>query len=193
MFGYYFDLALRSLRRSPVITGLMVLAIGLGIGASMTMVTVLHVMSGDPLPARSAKLFYPTLDPRPLRDAARDNDNAGGGAGHDSAVDNFTYVDAMALLRAHRAPRQAMMAGGTVLIRARTIVTTDPTTAQSSTPARTSSSCSACPWLMATHGTRATTMTVHVWQSSRPRWRAACLARSRWWAGKFAWAATCSA
>jgi putative ABC transport system permease protein len=116
MFSYYLDLALRSLKRNPVLTGLMVLAIGLGIGASMTMITVLHVMSGDPLPARSAKLFYPTLDPRPLHDTARDNDNAGGGAGHDSAVDNFTYVDAMALLRARRAPRQAMMAGGTVLI-----------------------------------------------------------------------------
>ncbi|WP_426688894.1 ABC transporter permease [Rhodanobacter ginsengiterrae] len=116
MFRYYLDLALRSLRHNPVLTGLMVLAIGLGIGASMTMITVLHVMSGDPLPARSTKLFYPTLDPRPLRDAGRDNDNAGGGGVHDSAVDNFTYVDALALLNARRAPRQAMMAGGTVLI-----------------------------------------------------------------------------
>ena len=43
MFGYYLDLALRSLRRSPILTALMVLAIGLGIGASMTMLTVLHV------------------------------------------------------------------------------------------------------------------------------------------------------
>ena len=34
MFGYYLDLALRSLKRSPVLTALMVLAIGLGIGAS---------------------------------------------------------------------------------------------------------------------------------------------------------------
>ncbi|WP_426700693.1 ABC transporter permease [Rhodanobacter sp. Col0626] len=116
MLTYYLDLALRSLKRNPVLTALMVLAIGLGIGASMTMITVLHVMSGDPLPARSAKLFYPTLDPRPLRDSQRDNDNAGGVGEHDSATDNFTYVDAMALLQAHRAPRQAMMAGGTVLI-----------------------------------------------------------------------------
>lgn len=118
MFGYYLDLALISLKRNPILTALMVVAIGLGIGASMTMITVLHVMSGDPLPARSATLFYPTLDPRPSHDNQRDNDNAGGGGEHDSAVDNFTYVDAMALLQAHRAPRQAMMAGGTVLIQA---------------------------------------------------------------------------
>jgi len=117
MFGYYLDLALRSLRRNPVLTGLMVLAIGLGIGASMTMITVLHVMSGDPLPGRSGVLFYPTLDPRPLDSHNRDNDNVGSASsGHDPAVDNFTYVDAMALLHAHRAPRQAAMAGGGVLV-----------------------------------------------------------------------------
>ena len=34
MFGYYLDLALRSLRRNPVLTALMVLAIALGIGAA---------------------------------------------------------------------------------------------------------------------------------------------------------------
>ena len=50
MFGYYLDLALRSLKRNWIMTALMVVAIGLGIGASMTMITVLHVMDGDPLP-----------------------------------------------------------------------------------------------------------------------------------------------
>jgi len=66
MFAYYLDLALRSLKRNPVLTGLMVLAIGLGIGASMTTLTVLHVLSGDPLPGRSAHLFYPQIDPRDM-------------------------------------------------------------------------------------------------------------------------------
>ena len=63
MFGYYFDLALRSFRRNKALTALMVLAIALGIGASMTTLTVFHVLSGDPLPSRSATLFYPQLDP----------------------------------------------------------------------------------------------------------------------------------
>ena len=39
MFGYYLDLALRSLKRNKVLTALMVLAIALGIGASMTTLT----------------------------------------------------------------------------------------------------------------------------------------------------------
>jgi len=116
MFGYYMHMALRSLRRSPILTALMVLAIGLGIGASMTMITVLHVMSGDPLPEKSGVLYYPTLDPRPLDDRHRDSDTSGARAGRDSSIDNFTYVDAMALLHARRAPRQAVMAGGGVLV-----------------------------------------------------------------------------
>jgi putative ABC transport system permease protein len=109
MFGYYLDLALRSLKRNKVLTALMVLAIGLGIGASMTMITVLHVMSGDPLPGRSAQLYYPHLDPLPL------NYHKSAYAPDPSV--NFTWPDAMALLTAHRAERQAAMAGGEILVR----------------------------------------------------------------------------
>lgn len=108
MFVYYFDLALRSLKRNPVLTALMVLAIGLGIGASMTMLTVLHVMTDDPLPGRSAHLYTPHLDPLPLNYKGIDI------AGAPNA--NLTWPDAMALLHAHRAPRQAAMAGGSLLV-----------------------------------------------------------------------------
>ena len=41
-----------------MLTALMVLAIALGIGASMTTLTVLHVLSGDPIPHKSDRLFY---------------------------------------------------------------------------------------------------------------------------------------
>ncbi len=64
MFGYYLELVLRSLKRNKVLTALMVLAIALGIGASMTTLTVLHVLSGDPLPGRSSTSYYPQIDPR---------------------------------------------------------------------------------------------------------------------------------
>ena len=66
MLAYYFDLALRSFKRNRVLTALMVLAIALGIGASMTTLTVFHVLSGDPIPQKSAMLFYPQLDPRSM-------------------------------------------------------------------------------------------------------------------------------
>ena len=104
MFAYYLDLALRSLKRNKVLTTLMVLAIALGIGASMTTLTVLHVLSGDPLPGRSAHLYYPQLDPQDM-----DGYVPGG-----EPPDQVTWIDGMNLLRAHRGERQALMTGGAV-------------------------------------------------------------------------------
>src|SRR5439155_1677670 len=62
MFGYYIQLGLRSLRRNPVLTLLMVLGIGLGIAASMTTLTVMHLMGADPIPWKWDKLRYVQLD-----------------------------------------------------------------------------------------------------------------------------------
>jgi putative ABC transport system permease protein len=104
VLGYYLRLAAASLARTPVITALMVTAIGLGIGASMTMITVLHVMSGDPLPGRSGTIYYPHLDATPL-DLS------------DGPTDDFTWPDAMALLAHGPAAHQAAMAGGSLLVR----------------------------------------------------------------------------
>ena len=107
MFDYYLRLALRSLKRTPILTALMVLAIGLGIGASMTMLTVLHVMGADPLPGRSAHLFRPYLDPTPLR--------MNNGLGPDPSI-NLTWPDAMALLHARQGRYQAAMAGSSLVV-----------------------------------------------------------------------------
>ena len=104
MFRYYLDLALRSLKRNRALTALMVLAIALGIGASMTTLTVLHVLSGDPLPGRSAQLYYPQIDPR---------DNGGLMPGKDPPG-QMTLIDGRNLLHARRANRQALMTGGSV-------------------------------------------------------------------------------
>ncbi|HET7359141.1 MAG TPA: ABC transporter permease [Rhodanobacteraceae bacterium] len=101
MFGYYLDLAVRSLKRNKVLTALMVLALALGIGACITTLTVLHLLSGDPLPQKSATLFYPQVDPAP---------KDGYIAGQTKPPPQMTYVDADNLLRAHRAKRQAMVA-----------------------------------------------------------------------------------
>ena len=102
MFTYYLDLALRSLKRNKLLTGLMVLAIGLGIGASITTLTVLRLLSGDPLPGRSATLYYPQVDP-----TTREGDEPQG---------EMTYVDAMNLWQAHRADRQAIVVSAQVKV-----------------------------------------------------------------------------
>ena len=64
MLGYYLDLALRSLRRNVALTILMIVAIAFGVGSSMTTLTVLHVLSADPIPGKSDQLFYVQLDHR---------------------------------------------------------------------------------------------------------------------------------
>jgi putative ABC transport system permease protein len=74
----------------------------------MTMLTVLHVMTQDPLPGRSAHLYVPHLDPLPL--TYQQPETA------PEPNDSLTWPDAMALLHAHRAERQAAMAGGTLLL-----------------------------------------------------------------------------
>lgn len=97
MFAYYLDLAWRSLRRNKVLTALMVLAIAVGIGASMTTLTVMHLLSGDPLPGKSATLFYPQVDPDPNPKADH------------QPYDVMDYRSAMDLWSAQRADRQALV------------------------------------------------------------------------------------
>ncbi|GLQ98973.1 ABC transporter permease [Dyella mobilis] len=101
MFGYYVQLAFQSLRRNRVLTALMILAIAVGIGASMTTLTVMRILSGDPLPGRSAQIFYPQVDANP------DVTSHG-------PYDLLDYRSAMDLWSAHRADRQALVAAGDV-------------------------------------------------------------------------------
>ncbi|MEO9079175.1 MAG: ABC transporter permease [Rhodanobacter sp.] len=106
MFTYYLQLALHSLTRNRALTALMVLAVALGIGASMTMLTVLHVLSGDPLPGRSSTLYAPQVDPRDM----------GNYQPQGEPPDQVTWIDGMNLLQAKRADRQALMTGGSVAV-----------------------------------------------------------------------------
>ena len=52
MFTYYFELGLRSLRRNPVLTGLMIITIAFGVAASMTMYSVFRAVSNNPIPQK---------------------------------------------------------------------------------------------------------------------------------------------
>jgi putative ABC transport system permease protein len=106
MFTYYLDLARRSLRRNVALTALMIVAIAFGVGASMTTLTVLHVLSVDPIPAKSHDLYYVQLDPRKAK-----NEKPG-----EEPPDQVTRSDAEALVRAAKADRQAMMTGGNAAI-----------------------------------------------------------------------------
>lgn len=106
MFTYYLDLARRSLRRNVALTALMIVAIAFGVGASMTTLTVLHVLSADPIPGKSRQLYYVQLDPQ----------KAAGYVPGKEPETQVTRFDAETLVRAARADRQAMMTGGNAAI-----------------------------------------------------------------------------
>lgn len=97
--GYYLELAVRSLRRSPGLTALMMLTIGFGVAASMTMYSVVRGLSADPIPWKSSQLFVPQIDSWGPVDH-------GPGGEPPVALD---YIDAMALMRQHRATRQSAL------------------------------------------------------------------------------------
>lgn len=102
MFGYYLDLAMRSLKRNKVLTTLMVLSLALGIGACITTLTVLRLLSGDPIPQKSAQLFYPQLDPYPANQPFSRSGK--------QLPFLMNYVDAMNLIHAGKAKHQAAVA-----------------------------------------------------------------------------------
>lgn len=102
MLGYYIDLALRSLKRSPGLTTLMVLIVGFGVAASMTSYSVFRAVSGDPIPWKSSRLFVPQIDiwgPKGHLDSTNNGE----------PPDAMDYTDAIALMRAHRAKYQSAM------------------------------------------------------------------------------------
>ncbi len=106
MIGYYLDLAQRSLRRNVSLTVLMILAIAFGVGASMTTLTVMHVLSSDPLPGKSQNVYYVQLEPRQIRGYTPGEQPPG----------QMTRFDSEALWKAKKADRQAFMTGGNAAI-----------------------------------------------------------------------------
>ncbi len=100
MFAYYLRLGVRSLRRNPSLTALMVLTLGIGIAASMSTLAVLTIMSGNPIPDKSERLIVPLLDNNPKEFAA-----------DAKPPDQMSYIDATNLLAQHHAKRQTAVYG----------------------------------------------------------------------------------
>ena len=101
MLAYNFALSWHGLRRHPRTTLLVVLTMALGLASALTTLTLLHVLSADPLPGLSRHLYLAWVDSRQALRADESDD-----PGVPSAL---TLVDARALVAAHRATRQAMM------------------------------------------------------------------------------------
>ena len=97
------------MRRTPVMTVLMVAAIAVGIGVSMTTLTVYYMMSSNPIPAKSDVLFAITLDSwDPLRPF--DDDEP------ERAPHQLTFHDAERLMALARGKRQTAMFESSLII-----------------------------------------------------------------------------
>lgn len=92
MFLYNIRIAAKSLRRNPVLTTLLIGAIALGICVSTTFVALRHMLGKDPLPRKSANVFYVRLDSwDPARAYVPDDPK--------SLPSQVTYRDAKDLMR----------------------------------------------------------------------------------------------
>jgi putative ABC transport system permease protein len=109
MFKYNVKLALKSMRRNVILTALMVAAIAVGIGISMTTMTMYYMMNGNPIPAKSDVLFALTLDSwDPIRPFDEDRP--------ERAPHQLTYHDAERLLALGEGKRQTAMFESSLII-----------------------------------------------------------------------------
>ncbi|MGY0581102.1 MAG: ABC transporter permease [Paraglaciecola chathamensis] len=108
MFNYYIKLAFNSFKRNPILTGLMITAIALGIGASMTTITVNYLMSADPIPQKSSQLFHVQVDSWDPNHGFNDEPN--------TPPNQLTWTDATNLMSAKKAFRQTAMAKSGAII-----------------------------------------------------------------------------
>ncbi len=90
MFSYYLQLAVKSLKKTPATTILMVLAIACGIGISMTALTLFYMMNSNPIPEKSGQLYAVQLQSIG-KNSTRDTP--------DNIPAQVTYQDARNLMR----------------------------------------------------------------------------------------------
>lgn len=99
MFRYYLKLGVLSIRANPALSALMVAAIAIGIGACMSIVTLRHVMSDNPIAHKNDVLYHVQLDNWNPDDPYEEPNEP---------PEQVTYMDATALHQAGRALRQTI-------------------------------------------------------------------------------------
>jgi putative ABC transport system permease protein len=100
MLLYHVRIALKSLRRSPGLSAVIVGGIALGIGVASLFSTVRHSMAKDPIPGKSDVLHWVRLD---SWDPARAHPN------FDGIPPQLTYRDAMEIMKTDIPVRQTAM------------------------------------------------------------------------------------
>jgi putative ABC transport system permease protein len=101
LFNYYLKLALLSIRQTPILSSLTIATIALGIAACAITMTLLYLMSADPIPQKSATLYRVQLDNWDPNEAAVEPD---------LPPEEVTWTEANAIVGAKQAFRQSASA-----------------------------------------------------------------------------------
>lgn len=99
MIRYYLKLGVLSIRANPMLSALMVAAIAIGIGACMTMLTIQHIMNGNPISHKNDQLLYVQVDNWDPSEPYEEPDEP---------PEQLTYLDATALYEAQKADLQTI-------------------------------------------------------------------------------------
>jgi putative ABC transport system permease protein len=102
MIGYHIGLALKSFRRTPALTAIMLCAIALGIGACVVTLTVYEAAAGNPIRWKSDSLYAVTMD-------SWDPNEAANPKRPDLPPSQLTYQDAKFLLGSDIPERKVVM------------------------------------------------------------------------------------
>ena len=105
MLSYYLRLSLKSFRRNPGITTLMVVAIGIGIAICVMSLTVYQAMSGNPIFWKNDRLYSVTIDSWDPNFPFNDRSPQ-------LPPPQLSYKDAMALYRSDIPERKVVMNKG---------------------------------------------------------------------------------
>ena len=92
MLGYMVRIALKSLRRNPVLSALAVCGIGLGIAVATTFVTTMYTFAGHPIPHKDSSLRYVQMDSWDPERSWDDDDPA-------KIPDQMTYLDVRGIMK----------------------------------------------------------------------------------------------
>jgi putative ABC transport system permease protein len=103
MLAYNARVAVKSIKRNPLLSAIVVAGIALGICATTTFTTVRHMFARDPLPGRSGKLFYVRMD---NWDPASPYPDAGDGTNPHHLPTQLTFRDTVELMRSNIPVRQ---------------------------------------------------------------------------------------
>ncbi len=92
MLAYQIRIAFKSLRRNPLQSGLLIAGVALGIAISTSFVTTYYMLSGDPIPEKSDRLFHVAVD-------SWDPDNGWDSDHPEYAPNQLTYTDVRGLMQ----------------------------------------------------------------------------------------------